>query len=263
MIRPALYAGTWYPSIRKEIEKYVASAAKKLEVIAAVCPHAGWIYSGMTAGKVFSRIEPASLYVLIGPNHRSAGAPVSVYPEGSWQTPLGPLEVDEDIAASIIAGSSYAEAGALAHEAEHSLEVQMPFIKLTSPSAKIVPISMYDYSLETCRDLGIAISKAVSLRTGSTVIIASSDMSHYVPAETARQADTAAIEKILALDPGGLLSVVEQQGITMCGSGPVAAALWAAKDMGATGAELVGYTNSGEATGDDSEVVGYAGLIIY
>lgn len=263
MLRPMTYAGTWYPAEKKDISKYLAPVKEEDETIAAVCPHAGWIYSGKTAGKVFARIKPPALYILIGPNHRGAGAPVSVYPEGSWQTPLGPLEVDEKTAASIIAGSGYAEADFMAHMPEHSIEVQTPFIKLTSPSAKIVPICMHDYGADTCRDLGIAVSKAVPSGIGSTVVLASSDMSHYVTASAAKNADILAIEKILALDPDGLLKVVARNAISMCGAGPVAAALWAAIEMGATRAELVDYTNSGEVTGDETEVVGYAGLVIY
>jgi len=265
MIRHAFFAGTWYPSVKKEIEQYISPASKKVKAIAVVCPHAGWIYSGKTAGKVFSRVQPAGLNILIGPNHRGGGASVSVYPEGAWQTPLGELEIDKAAASEIVSRSKFAKPDASAHDQEHSLEVQTPFIKFTNPDARIVPICMNDYSPSTCRDLGLAVAGAISSQKnrGSSLIVASSDMSHYVSASAAKIADGMAIEKILKLDPAGLLKVVEENNITMCGSGPVASALWAAKELGATGAELVAYSTSGDVTGDDSEVVGYAGLIIY
>ena len=264
MIRPALYAGTWYPSEKVELEKYFDTSAKKQSAIAAVCPHAGWIYSGKTAGKVFSELKAEPLYVVIGPNHRGQGAPVSVYPEGSWQTPAGDLEVDRETAAAIAGFSDHAKLDASAHALEHSLEVQMPFIKLSSPSAKIVPICMYDYSPETCRDLGLAVAKSALGKNVNKklLIIASSDMSHYITASAAKEADEIALKKILNLDPEGLLSAVEKHGISMCGAGPVAAALWAAIELGASKGRLVDYTTSGDVTGDSLEVVSYAGLVI-
>ena len=264
MLRPAIHSGTWYPSKKSELMKYLDPAAKKTRAIAAVCPHAGWIYSGKTAGQVFSMAEPADIYVVIGPNHRGEGSPVSVYPEGTWETPLGELEIDAETASSIIDNSEVAAADPSAHLQEHSLEVQMPFIKLSNPSGKIVPICMYDYGANTCMDLGRAVSNAVKKKSGNKkfLIVASTDMSHYVSASYAKEIDAMAIEKILNLDPAGLLRTVVEKRMSMCGSGPVAAALWAAKELGASGAKLVNYSNSGEATGDYNEVVGYAGLII-
>ncbi len=264
MARPALYSGTWYPSDKKELEKYFEAGAKKQEAKAAVCPHAGWLYSGKTAGKVFSELKPSPLYIVIGPNHRGRGAPVSVYPGGSWQTPAGDLDIDEEAAASIADLSKYAKLDDTAHIQEHSLEVQAPFIKLTSPSAKIVPICMYDYSPETCKDLGLAIAKVALGKqvNKNLLIIASTDMSHYVAASRRKRQNGLAIDKILSLDPEGLLSTVEENGISMCGAGPVAAALWAAKELGASKGRLVNYSTSGDVTGDNREVVGYAGIII-
>jgi len=264
MFRQALYSGTWYPSKKSEIEKYVDLTAKKQKALAAVCPHAGWAYSGRTAGMVFSKMEPAALYIILGPNHRGNGAPVSVYPEGSWDTPLGELEIDTNMVSSILSFSKSAKAGSSAHVQEHSIEVQLPFIKLFSPSAQIVPIAMYDYSLETCLDLGQAIAKAVSglPAKANITIVASTDMSHYIPAAEAKKADQTAISRILGLDPEGLISTVSKNDISMCGVGPVASALFAAISLGASGAELVNYSNSGDVTGDNSEVVGYAGLIV-
>lgn len=265
MTRPASHAGTWYPVTKKEIASYIPSHAKKQNAFGLVCPHAGWAYSGKVTGEVFSRVNPASVYVLIGPNHRGLGAPVSVYPEGEWETPLGPLAIHDELAAAIIeAADGIAQPDTDAHEREHSLEVQMPFIKYTSPDAKIVPICLYDYRPETCKALGKAIATALmKLKLHkSAILVASTDMSHYVSEATAKKLDYHAIEHITDMDPAGLLSTVTANDISMCGSGPTASVMWACDELGALRATLVKYTTSGEATGDNSEVVGYAGLII-
>lgn len=263
MLRKAVYAGTWYPSSKKEIEKFVVAGRKQAAAKAVMVPHAGWIYSGMVAGEVFSAIKPASLYVLIGPNHHGIGAPVGVFPEGSWETPLGQLEVDAKAASALIRKCSAASADVISHSQEHSLEVQAPFIKYFSPSASILPVSLADYGIDTLRSLGEAVAAVIS-ESGKkdALVVASSDMSHYISAAQAEKLDMLAIKNILALDPDALMKTVRARGITMCGSGPAAAALWAAKAMGASRAELVRYTNSGEVTGDSAEVVAYAGVVI-
>jgi AmmeMemoRadiSam system protein B len=265
VVRPAPHAGTWYPETRTEIESFMQPGLKKRKAVAVVCPHAGWIYSGKVAGEVFSSVLPADRYVLVGPNHRGAGPAVSIYAEGSWETPLGILGVDAPLARAISAGAGgIVQPDTLAHREEHSLEVQLPFIKLANPHARIVPISLFDYRLHTCRTLGDAIARAVSAHDndGSTLLVASTDMSHYISAEEAQEADRPAIDRILHLDPAGLLKAVEDNEITMCGSGPTAAVLFAALALGARQASLVRYTNSGATTGDNDQVVAYAGFVI-
>lgn len=264
MIRKAICAGTWYPDNAKGINTFINASAKKEKIIAGICPHAGWLYSGKIAGEVFSKIEPAEVYVLIGPNHTGRGKPVSVFDKGIWETPIGELEIQEDLAKAIIDTSKFAESDYTAHSGEHSLEVQMPFIKTINPGAKIVPIALSDYSVNTCRNLGESIAGAIlELKIESkTVLIASTDMSHYVSAKTAKDLDSLAIEKILALEPEELLKTVKENNISMCGSGPTAAVIWAAKKLGAKKASLIKYSNSGYVTGDNKQVVGYAGIII-
>ncbi|MBN1823220.1 MAG: AmmeMemoRadiSam system protein B [Endomicrobiales bacterium] len=261
MIRKSICAGTWYPLQRRDIESYVNVNAKKRNALAAVCPHAGWVYSGKTAGEVFSLLKPASTFVLIGPNHRGTGSPVGLYPEGEWETPLGNLEVDKTVTDAIIHNSKFAKRDASSHAQEHSIEVQLPFVKMNNPSARIVPIALGDYRPQVLSDLGNAIYQALSNVKGA-LIVASSDMSHYVSAETAKTLDMLAIEKVLNLDPEGLLETVDSMSISMCGAGPVAAAIIASKMLGAKKAELIRYTNSGAVTGDNEEVVGYAGILI-
>lgn len=229
--------------------------------MAAVCPHAGWVYSGKTAGLVFSSIEPKELYIIIGPNHRGTGAPAALMESGEWQTPLGSLKIDGAAAGELIKKCPTLSVDNSAHLAEHSIEVQAPFIKYISPEAMIVPIALYDYSAKTCMEIGKAVGETIKGR--SAMVIASSDMSHYIQADEAEKMDRLAINKILALDPQGLLETVEKNDISMCGSGPVAAALWSALHLGAKKGRLLDYRNSGDTTGDYAQVVGYAGIAVY
>ncbi len=264
MLRRSIYAGDWYPVERSEIERYMTADAPQCAARAIICPHAGWQYSGMVAGELFSMIQPAATYVLVGPNHRGIGADAGVYAAGEWETPLGGLKVNEFLAKSIIEHSHYARKDTVSHSQEHSLEVLLPFIKYTSPDAMIVPISLRNYTPEICKDLGMAIATAIAKNNFSaeTVIVASTDMSHFLTATEAKNMDTMALDRIESFDPAGLLAVVKEQGISMCGSGPVAAVLWAAQELGAAAPELVRYTNSGAVTGDYDQVVSYAGFLI-
>lgn len=264
MLRKAMHAGSWYPAQRSDIEEYFVAGVPRRDVMAVMSPHAGWQYSGRIAGELFSTILPAAHYVLIGPNHYGTGEDISVYPRGAWATPLGELPVNQKLAAAIVSRSSFARTDMQAHSQEHSLEVLMPFIKYSNPSADIVPIAMRDYSPDVCKDLGTAIADAITELNiaDTTILVASSDMSHFISADKAERLDRLAIDRMLALDPGGLLETVRENNITMCGSGPMAAVLWAAKALGALTAELSRYTNSGDVTGDRSQVVAYAGILI-
>ena len=264
MNRAASFAGSWYPDNSNDIVQFVDLKAKTKHGLGAVCPHAGWVYSGRTAGMVYSKLTPVSTYIIIGPNHSGLGAPVSIYAEGAWDTPLGPLEVDKELAVEIRERDRFAMFDTVAHKQEHSIEVQLPFIKLFNHHAKIVPIALGDYNPDTCARLGNAIADALKAmhREQDTLIVASSDMSHYLSVEYAKAADKPALDHILKLDPAGLLKVVSENDISMCGSGPVAVMLHAVKAMGATKAELVNYTNSGDISGDYLQVVTYAGIIV-
>jgi len=264
MNRTVAFAGSWYPTTKKEIEKFINLDVPTKKALGAMCPHAGWVYSGRCAGMVYSRMKPVGLYVIIGPNHSGLGAPVSIYFQGEWDTPLGPLTVDNIFAKEILTRCGLAVSDTLAHKQEHSIEVQLPFIKRFSPVAKILPISLGDYNPLTCQKLGLAIAGALKAQHKETdsLVIASSDMSHYLPAAAAEAADKPALERILNLDPAGLLHVVSRNNISMCGSGPVAVMLHAAIALGARSAELVNYTNSGASSGDYTQVVSYAGITI-
>jgi AmmeMemoRadiSam system protein B len=177
---------------------------------------------------------------------------------------MGPLKIDAHFAALVSRNSRVATLDQLPHLEEHSIEVLLPLIRRLSPDALIVPIAMSDDRPSVCRDIGEALAAAIRLSDGAadTLIVASTDMSHYIPASQATVLDQHALDRIKALDPEGLLSAVEAHGLTMCGAGPVAAALFAARACGATNGELVEYTSSAAVTGDQHSVVAYAGMVI-
>ena len=266
MIRNPVVAGQFYPAsasqLRAMIEKLVNKKAAKEEVIGLVSPHAGYIYSGPVTGAVMSRVKFKDTFIIIGPNHTGMGKPFSIMTEGAWKTPLGEVEIDSELGKQILATSSYLEEDSLAHQNEHSIEVQLPFLQYFKSDVKFVPI-MFAYSTGAAyKEIGREIARATRELNREVVIIASSDMTHYESRESARRKDTQAIEAILDLNEDELLKRVDELKITMCGYAPAVALISAAKELGATGAELVKYQTSGDTTGDFSSVVGYAGVMI-
>ncbi len=240
---------------------------EKRESLGFVAPHAGYMYSGPVAAHVYYRLameKKPETVVIVGPNHTGLGTLVSVMVEGVWETPLGEVEIDRELAMRIVKHSELADIDEKAHMFEHSVEVQLPFLQFLYGSGfRIVPIVMWDQSLRAARDLGEAVRKAVEELGRDIVYIASSDFTHYEPHEVAVEKDRAAIERILALDPEGLEKVVRERDITMCGPGPVMSMLFYAKGRGAKRGELLKYATSGDVTGDRSQVVGYAAIRVW
>lgn len=266
MIRRAVVAGQFYPASASELKATIRTMVKekiaKEEVIGLVSPHAGYIYSGLVAGATISRVKLKDTFIIIGPNHTGAGRPLSIMTEGSWETPLGEVEIDEELGKKILADSKYLEEDDRAHLYEHSIEVQLPFLQYFKPDFKLVPIIFGHPSGAIYKEIGKEIAGAVKALGRQVVIIASSDMSHYEPQESAQKKDTQAIGAMLNLDEDELLKRVDEFNITMCGYAPAVSLIVAAKELGAVGAELVKYQTSGDVTSDFSSVVGYAGIII-
>ena len=181
---------------------------------------------------------------------------------GEWEIPTGVFTIDETISYKIAMNVPIVTKDARAHMFEHSLEVQLPFIAFFSKQVKIVPIAILAATVEECRMLGEGIAKAVKSAGYPVVVVASSDMSHYVPDAVARQKDKKAIDRILSLDPGGLYETVTKEKISMCGYLPAVTMLFAAKALGAQSAKLIRYTTSAEVSGDYDHVVGYAGIVV-
>jgi hypothetical protein len=266
MKRSPIVAGQFYygtdDGLNRQVAGYVDENRERQEVIGIISPHAGLMYSGAVAGSLYSKIIFPETFILIGPNHSGLGKSISLMRSGSWEIPIGTLEIDEEVAAMILNTSEIVFEDAKAHYYEHSLEVQLPFIYYFSPKAKIVPITMMSTSLENCQALGQTLADVIQSVDRQIVIVASSDMNHYETDEVTREKDAIAIEKALSLDPEGLYHAVRRYGISMCGYGPATTMLYAAKALGATSAELVDYMTSGEINGDYSRVVGYAGIAV-
>jgi len=263
--RPAV-AGSFYPGSEGEIAAMLATlvdeGAPREQVIGAMSPHAGWIYSGRGAGLLFSRIEIPPTVVVLGPNHRGAGADVAIMAEGSWELPGGEVRLDTELARRILDRCGFMEDDPRAHAGEHSLEVQLPFLRRFRPDFRLVPIALGRVSYEQCEELGAALAAAVADFGGETLVVASSDMTHFESAEAAKKKDQLALDRMLALDPAGLYRTVTKNRITMCGFIPATVMLVYARARGATSAKLLDYRNSGDVTGDRREVVAYAAVTV-
>jgi AmmeMemoRadiSam system protein B len=265
MMREPVVAGKFYPgqknALVQTLRKFLSGGSPQ-SVKGLIAPHAGYIYSGAIAGQVFAASRIPDKIVILGPNHHGTGHPAAVFAHGSWQTPLQETPIDEDLAEELIARCPLLVDDPAAHVPEHSIEAQLPFIQYLAPQAKIVPICVGHNSLEDLLAIGRSIGGVLAQTPEDILLVASTDMTHYESAHSARKKDLLAIDMIRGLDPEGLYQVVLDEKISMCGVMPVIVLLEATRLLGATQAQLVSYGTSGDVTGDDSEVVGYAGLTI-
>jgi MEMO1 family protein len=266
LIREPSVAGQFYPADSNELRRTVNAFFRKpeslLEAKAVMVPHAGYIYSGSVAGKVFSAVNLPDRMILLGPNHSGWGKSLALAPEGVWRTPLGAVSVDAEINRSLLMECPDLKEDAAAHRREHALEVQFPFIQALLPGFRFSAICVGTAVYQELELLGHALAKTIHSANSPILLVASSDMTHYEPADTAANQDRHAIDRILGVDPEGLYRVIVEKDISMCGFAPAVAALIACRDLGATTGRLIEYTNSGKASGDYSRVVAYAGLVV-
>lgn len=275
ILRRTAVAGRFYPGnpddLRAEASAYLSQAnsvnqtsvrALPTRAMGCIAPHAGYVYSGHVAGAVFARIEVPKRCVVLCPNHTGMGRALAIMSEGAWQTPLGDVPIDAELAAALKERFSVLNEDSAAHRAEHAVEVELPFLLLRQPELRFVPIALGTREFETLEQLGVALADVIVAQIDPVLIVASSDMNHYESDVVTRVKDQRAIERILTLDPRGLFEVVTQQDISMCGLGPAVAMLTAARQLGAISAELVKYATSGDVSGDRARVVGYAGVVV-
>jgi AmmeMemoRadiSam system protein B len=268
MIRLPAVAGRFYPDdpgrLRAAVDSFLASGGEEKKIRARAClvPHAGYVYSGHVAGEVYRRMEIPAHVILIGPRHFPRGAAFAILSDGAWQTPLGMAPIDHPLAEKIVRAFPLLREDAVAHSSEHSLEVQLPFLQRLTPSFEFVPIVIGPAQWEPLEALGRALAGVIAAEREPVLLIASSDMNHYESDAITRVKDRKAIDQILALDARKLFDTVREEKISMCGYAAAVSVLIAARESGATQAELVRYANSGEVNGDLREVVGYAGIII-
>jgi AmmeMemoRadiSam system protein B len=266
MQRQPAVAGQFYSGnsnkLRSDLAGMIPGTRGTKKVTGIIAPHAGYIYSGAIAGAVYASIEIPSTVLILGPNHHGAGAGAALYPEGDWLTPLGTITINSRLNA-LLQNVPYIRPDTLAHEFEHSLEVQVPFIQYLQPESSICAICLAHGDFAAVRQIGEGIAAAIRAYGKDVLIVASSDMTHYESAESARCKDDQALERVMGFDPQGLLQVCRSQNITMCGVVPAAVMLVAARELGATQAELVAYGTSGDVTGDNRQVVAYAAVAVW
>jgi len=224
-------------------------------------PHAGYIYSGRIAGATFARIDVPEHVLVLCPNHTGRGLPRALWSRGAWRTPLGDVEIAEELT-ECLKRHARLDDDQHAHTHEHAIEVELPFLQRLAPRVRIAPLCLQQHSLDECRELGQALAEGIRAFGRRVLIVCSTDMSHYIPAELAAELDHLALEQVEALNPAALYRTVIERRISMCGFIPTTVGLAAACALGAERSELVGYGNSGETSGDFGRVVGYAGALI-
>lgn len=265
MMREPAAAGRFYPDEREnllaELRRRVPGVGDGGEFYGAVVPHAGYMFSGKTAGAVYSRVSLPPAVFILGPNHTGMGARASVWARGAWRTPLGELGVEPALADAVIGHSSLLKEDYDAHLYEHSIEVQVPFLQYLRGDIRFVPVCLSELSLEECGEISRALQKAASEHFCEVSILASSDMSHFEPEKAAAARDRKAIEAMEEMDEEKLYRVVRDENISMCGYIPAVVMLMTVKMLGSKKAEFIEYTTSAEATGDPTSVVGYCGMI--
>lgn len=266
-IRQPVVAGRFYPgdssSLKRTVNDLLSqfSPQKNKNVLGVVSPHAGYIYSGGVCAETLKSSEIPDTVVILGPNHQGRGAQVALATQ-DWATPLGIVSREKTLSDMLLHHSNLVEQDDTAHEFEHSLEVQVPFLQELTNNVKIVALCISRLSFSDCSKLGKDLAAAVREFDKPVMIVASSDMSHYESRTAASKKDHMALEHVVNLNPKQLYDTVFSQNISMCGVIPTTVMLYSTLQLGANTAELVRYTDSGEASGDTDQVVGYAGALV-
>lgn len=273
-LRPSPIAGTWYPgdpdiltqSVDSQLE---ASTVAPLpgEVVAVVAPHAGHRYSGQVAAHAFRCLMGTSpeIVAIVSPLHQPLPGRILTSAHEAYSTPLGPIPVDRELVERF--GRELAQRGgyrmeSIAHDQEHSLEIELPFLQRSIGSTfRLLPIMLRDQSKPVAQAVGDSL--AAVLRGSSAVLVASSDLSHFYPDAIARRLDSELLARIESLSPDRVLEAEEEGVGFACGRGAIASVLWAATELGADRARVLAYANSGDVTGDTDSVVGYGAVVIY
>ena len=270
-------SGIFYPSEPVELQQLIERSFKdpkfgpgqtppsefKRRIYGIVSPHAGYIYSGAVAANGFYEVSSMGFddVIMIGPNHYGIGNGVSIMRNGVWETPLGEIEINQDLALEI-SKSGITDFDDFAHSRDHCLEVQIPFLQYIKKNKKIriVPIILIMQDIKTAIDIGESMAKSIA-NTNNALLIASSDFTHYEPNDEAYRKDGELINAILSLDVSKFYDVLDRFAVSACGYGAIASVMKAVKHLGATKGQLLRYATSGNITGDMSAVVGYSSII--
>jgi len=266
MIRQPAVAGSFYPADVNQLNDVLAQLlpadAVPQSAKAIIVPHAGYVYSGTVAGELIASTKIPKTVVLLGPNHQGAGHDIAVSGVDRWATPLGDVPIAVSLREQLCHSIPELVVDDRAHQLEHSLEVMLPFLLKCQPELQIIPISLRSLSYQQASELGQGIAAVIQQQKEDILLLASSDMNHFLDAETTEKLDFMAISAMTRFDPDALYQTVRQNRISMCGVLPAVTVMHAAKQLGASHCKLVRYAHSGQVNGDNSRVVGYAGLAI-
>ena len=266
--RPAAVAGMFYPgepeSLRSAVEQLYLRAPKldvRGEVLGIIVPHAGYVYSGPTAAAGYAAVlgRRFDTVVIVAPSHREYFRGISIYPGDAYVTPLGEVPVDTELRERMLNSSSLLVADVAGHRDEHAIEVQLPFLQVGIPAFRLLPVVMGEQGRSYVTELGRVLVE--SIRGGNTLLIASTDLSHYHSSRVAEAVEKVLVEDLLRMDDEALMSDLEGGTTEACGGGPMVAVLQAMKGIGATRVEIIRHTNSGEITGEKKSVVGYLSAV--
>jgi hypothetical protein len=264
-------AGSFYPAEPAALRAAVASFlvdGRPAPARLLFVPHAGYVYSGRIAGAGYAGTVVPPLVVVLAPNHHGIGAPLALPRAGTWRTPLGDLAVDEAASRAVAARCPLFEDDWRAHSRDHALEVQLPFLQVLrgADPPTLVTISVGTYDRAALLSAGAALARGLAdagvTRADQVLLIVSSDMSHYLPAARARELDLPVLELLRTADAEGLHERVTSRRLSVCGAAPAVVALAAARELGVAPGRVVRYGHSGEVTGDDSDVVAYASVLL-
>lgn len=268
MKRQAAVADRFYPGDETTLKQTVQTLLdqhnpRQIEnCYAVVSPHAGYVYSGSVCAETLKSVKIPETVVILGPNHHGRGAPVSLSLR-EWEMPMGDVAIDQEFGALVKDCIADVRVDEIAHQFEHSLEVQVPFLQSLQNDLQIVPIALGNLSYSMCRNIADGLAAAMKKYDSPVLIVASSDMNHYESRQNGSAKDKLALEELKTLSPSGLYETVKSKNISMCGVIPVTIALLTSLQFGANKAEIVRYTDSGDVSGDVEQVVGYAGAVIY
>jgi MEMO1 family protein len=263
-LRPEAVAGSWYPDqpdiLAKEVDLYLSAVPDEPSserVFGLVVPHAGLVYSGPVAAWAYRMVQGGDfdVVVLVGPSHRVSFDGVALYPSGAFSTPLGPIPIDADIADAIRSAAPVVHDDVAAHAPEHSLEMQLPFLRRVLPDTPIVPLLMGSQSSDTIESLAAGLASA--LAGHRALLVASSDLSHYLGARSASTMDREVVAHVDRFDAGGLLEALRVKPEHACGGGPIVTVMRAARALGARAGRVLRYGDSGDVSGNKKAVVGY------
>ncbi|MCG2778621.1 MAG: AmmeMemoRadiSam system protein B [Desulfobacterales bacterium] len=270
-VRPSVLAGTWYPGSQDALAKSIAGYLSRVkpphidgQLKAIIVPHAAHMYSGQVAAHAYRLLEGSQFrrIILVGPSHRVGFEGVSVNLQSGYKTPLGVVPIDQEMAKRILDSGPHIRWLRQAHAHEHCLEIQLPFLQTVLHNFQIIPILMGQQDYNTCSRLANTLVQVMG-SAQDTLILASSDLSHFYPYDQARELDLEFIKRIKGFDPEGLAKDLSAGKCKACGGGPVITTMLAARKLGADRAVVLNYANSGDVTGDHSSVVGYMAAALY